>query len=87
MKVRIELFIFKLKVALLLPLLLQLPLSLPFPNLFQALAQVSPLAALPYPEVALETQKGSSFLFEGGSDDEIALMFARRDWTRGSATA
>ncbi|KAJ7844091.1 hypothetical protein B0H14DRAFT_2585344 [Mycena olivaceomarginata] len=86
-KVRVELFVFKLKVALLLPLSLQLPLSLPFPNPFQTLTQVSPLAAPPYPEVALETPKGSSFLFEGGSDAEIALAFAGRCWTRGSATA
>ncbi|KAJ7671052.1 hypothetical protein B0H14DRAFT_2657540, partial [Mycena olivaceomarginata] len=82
-KVRVELLVFKLKVTLLLPFSLQLSLPLPLPNPFQALAQVSSPAAPPCPEVALETPKGSSFLFEGGTYDEIALAFT--DWTRSSS--
>jgi hypothetical protein len=84
-KVRDKLLILKLPVTLLLPFSLQLPL--PLPNPFQAFAQVPLPATLPYPVVAVETPKGSMFLFKGGTYNEIALSFARRVGTRSSSTA
>jgi hypothetical protein len=86
-KVRDKLLVLKLKVALLLLFSFQLPLPLPLPNPFQVFAQVPPPAAPPYPAVAVETPKGSMFLFKGGTYDEIALSFAGRVGTRSSSSA